>query len=239
MPKIVEYPRASLANSLELAEAVSSLGGSSTVPMAAERLNRKQGGAFTALISAATKYGLISSKGGRLTAQETFRNYKLAYNENEKKAALRTALLAPPMFAAVYRRFEGSVLPVEHFEKLLIREFDVPEDQASKVSSYFLEGLEQAGLIETGNKLIPLNDSDDLNADADPVADRETSEVLGQSGTSARPQPGQHKSNEFAVTFKGPGLDSTIVIVEEEDLEIVQVMLKKVRKALLSRSSDQ
>jgi hypothetical protein len=163
----------------------------------------------------------------------------LAYNENEKKAALRTALLSPPMFAAVYRRFEGSVLPVEHFEKLLIREFDVPEDQASKVSSYFLEGLEQAGLIETGNKLISLNDSGDLDTDEDSVADGETSEAIGQPGTNARPPAGQYKANEFAVTFKGPGLDSTIVIAEEEDLEIVQVMLKKVKKALLSRNGDQ
>lgn len=240
MPKIVDYPRASLANSLELADAVSSLGGSSTVAMAAERLNRKQGGAFKALVSAATKYGLISSKGGRLTVQEAYRSYKLAYDDTERRNALRTALLSPPMFEAIYRRFEGNALPVEHFEKLLIREFGVPEDQASKVSNYFLEGAEQAGLLEAGNKLVAVDGAGDLNGPA--VESEESgSEEDGSPGSGAQfaSRVAPTMPNDFSIVFKGPGLNSTIVVAEEEDLEIVEVMLKKVRKALIARKGEQ
>jgi len=238
MPKIVDYPRASLLNSIELADAVSSLGGSSTGSMAAERLNRKEGGAFTALMSAAVKYGLVSSKSGRLTVQQIYRDYKLAYNDAEKRNALRTALLSPPMFLAIYKRFEGKPLPVEHFEKLLIREFDVPQDQASKVSAYFLEGADQAGMIEAGNVLAIMAAPIDLGVPDGSSADEDASQA------ALTPNPATAKTDllgpaDYAITFKGPGLNSTIVVAEEEDLLIVEAMLKKVKKALAARLEDQ
>jgi len=235
MPKIVDYPRASLLNSIELADAVSSLGGSSTASMAAERLNRREGGAFTALISAATKYGLISSKSGRLTVQQVYRDYKLAYDDVEKRNALRTALLSPPMFLAIYKRFAGKSLPVEHFEKLLIREFDVPEEQASKVSMYFLEGADQAGIIEAGNVLATKASSSDLTElqDSSPTGNDESQVAPASSPAAAKVEP--LGSTDYAITFRGPGLNSTIVIAEEEDLLIVEAMLKKVKKALEQR----
>ncbi|WP_159082232.1 hypothetical protein [Rhodanobacter thiooxydans] len=238
MPKIVDYPRASLLNSIELADAVSSLGGSSTALMAAERLNRKEGGAFTALISAATKYGLISSKGGRLAVQQVYRDYKLAYNDVEKRNALRAALLSPPMFLAIYKRFEGKPLPVEHFGKLLIREFDVPQDQASKVSAYFLEGADQAGIIEAGNVLATMTSSSDLAEPESSSADDDESQVaVSPNPVAAKVEP--LGPTDYAITFKGPGLNSTIVVAEEEDLLIVEAMLKKVKKVLVQRLDEQ
>lgn len=238
MPKIVEYPRASLANSLELAEAVSSLGGSCTAAMAAERLNRKQGGAFSALISAACKYGLLTSKGGKLTVQETFRDYKLAYNDIERRNALRAALLSPPMFQEIYERFESNTLPVEHFDKLLIREFDVPEDQASKVSNYFLEGLEQAELIKEGNQLVVLNGGPTEDEKENPTPEYSDSTSGRESPGPVQPKGTATSHSEYAITFRGPGLNSTISVEEEEDLLIVEAMLKKVKKALQARQSE-
>ena len=41
------------------------------------------------------------------------------------------------------------------------------------------------------------------------------------------------EEKEFSVKIQGPGINSTLVIREEEDLDIVEVMLKKVRKKLL------
>jgi len=241
VPKVIDYPRASLLNSIELADAVSSLGGSSTGSMAAERLNRKEGGAFTALVSAATKYGLISSKSGKLTVQQVYRDYKLAYNDAEKRSALRAALLSPPMFLAIYERFEGKPLPVEHFEKLLIREFDVPQEQASKVSTYFLEGADQAGLIEAGNVLAAIASPSDV-AGSEPsggLADDDESRGAPLPPSQAVAKTDPLGPIDYAITFKGPGLNSTIVVAEEEDLLIVEAMLKKVKKALTARLDDQ
>jgi hypothetical protein len=239
MPKIVDYPRATLSNSLELAEAVSSLGGSCTAEMAAERMNRKTSGAFSALVSSAIKYGWLASKSGKLGVQQAFRDYKLAYNEDEKLSALRTALLSPPLFRAIYERFKGRPLPVEHFEKLLIREFEVPNDQASRISMYFMDGASQAGMLGSGNVLIEANvaagnaEAEDLEVNSLAPINRAES-----SDGSAAPLTSEDRlgANDFSITFRGPGLNSTVLIVEEEDLLIVEAMLRKVKKALLSNN---
>ena len=57
----IDYPRAPLDRAFALAEAVDKMGGEATAEIAAESMGNKVGGAFTALIGAAVKYGLISN----------------------------------------------------------------------------------------------------------------------------------------------------------------------------------
>lgn len=58
MPKVLEYPRASLKASLELSKAIADLGGSAKVETVADKMGLKVGGSFQALMGAAKKYGL-------------------------------------------------------------------------------------------------------------------------------------------------------------------------------------
>lgn len=239
MPKIVDYPRASLKNSLELADAVDSMGGSCTSQMAAERSGKKISGAFSALVGAAVKYGLIESKDSRLSVTPTYRSIKLAYTESERQVQLKKALLNAPLFQSVAERFDGKALPVEHFEKLLIREFGVPDELASRVSMYFLDGLKQAGALGEDNFL---RISEEPNQAGRP--DREsdsTSESTLVTATENGNDQGRSTAqeifgNEYSVAFRGPGLNSTIVVSDEEDLLIVDAMLRKIRKALEART---
>lgn len=239
MAKIVDYPRASLANSLQLAEAVSSLGGSCSIDMAADKLGKKVSGAFAALISASVKYGLIASKEGRLSVQELYRSIKLAYTDEEKRGFVATALLSPPLFRAIVERFDGRALPVEHFEKLLIREFGVPADLASRISQYFLQGAKEAGILSASGQVSRASAEGEQPLDADDgdagegEADTHGSEDLSVA-TRARVDA---SIDEFSISFRGPGLNSTIVVRGEEDLLIVSAMLKKVSKALEIKSS--
>jgi hypothetical protein len=233
MAKIVDYPRASLESGMQLAEAIASLGGNSSVEMAADKMNRKVSGAFAAVVSAAVKYGLISSKDGRLTVQPLFRSIKLAYTEDEKRKFISQALLSPPLFKAIADRFEGHALPTDHFEKLLIREFDVPQDIASRIAQYFVQGCRQAGLLG-GNGVLSTKNTGVEQSNAVPELEieneptEEPQRAIEKELSSAQKSP----MNEFSICFRGPGLDSTILIREEEDLMIVGAMLKKVEKAL-------
>lgn len=241
MAKIVDYPRASLENSLQLAEAVSSLGGSCSVEMAADKMDRKVSGAFNALVSAAVKYGLIASKDGKLSVQPLYRSIKLAYSDTEKRGFLGEALLSPPLFRAIVDRFEGQVLPTEHFEKLLVREFSVPDDLASRIAQYFLQGAKQAGLVSGAGVISRAGIEADqpageINSDLD-EGDR------GAGGSQPRQSADQQQpdisSKEYSISFKGPGLNSTIVVREQEDLLIVDAMLKKVSKALRGKEGGE
>lgn len=255
MPKQIDYPRASLKNCLALAEAVNDLGGECSTALAGDKLNKQHtSGAFKGLVGAAVKYSLVTNKAGQLKVTQLFRDIALAYDEEEGNQARKKAFLAPPLFKAIYDRFQSKPLPVAHFEKLLIREFGVPDQFASRVEGYFLEGAKQCGMLAEGNVLAASNpstadeviengrngDENEHSTPTDPPVALPSTTLATPSTQAANNQPSldHHRHSEpeldgrFTVRIKGPGMDSLIVINEEEDLLIVKAMLKKVEKRL-------
>ncbi len=241
MPKIIDYPRASLKSALELAKAVEDLGGECSSEMAAERLNRKVSGAFKALVSAAIKFGLVVNKSQKLSTATLYKSYKLAYTPEESSEKLRQVLLSPVLFRSIYNRFVGKEIPITHFEKLLIREFEVPDDWASRIASYFIDGAKQSGLLGENNQLIDFA-SDDSSTGEERV---NTQTANSQDANTQTSQPSHSSPQEkddnviahqkvYVVRVIGPGINSTIEVHEPEDMLIVQAMLKKVEKGLQS-----
>lgn len=239
MAKQIDYPRASLKNSLELAHAIDDLGGKCSTEMAAEKLNKKVSGAFQALIGSAVRYGLITSKKGQLEISSLFRDYKLAYSKEEADAALTLAFLTPPLFKNIFDRFEGRELPVSHFEKLLIREFHVPDQISSRVSKYFLDGAKQCALLGADNQLKAgttsgSDTSEDCEDDIDNSVDGDTLDNGEIALNIEKNQDFIKEGGKFSVRIKGPGMDSLILVNEEEDLLIIKAMLKKVEKKFIA-----
>lgn len=237
MPKKIDYPRGSFKNSLQLAQAVHELGGECAIDLAADKLDKKVSGAFRALVGASNKYGLILSKQGRITTSSLYRDYKLAYTEEEAHRYLTQAFLNPEIFQAVYNRFLGSKLPVDHFEKLLIREFDVPENVSSRVSKYFLDGAKQCGLLTPENMLTDSNhdNEDSLNfsdapSNGDSSIDKNNQQYVDPVDNEINTNVG--RLEEFSVRIYGPGIDSSVVIKDDADLMIVDAMLAKVRNQI-------
>lgn len=242
MPKSIDYPRASLKNCIALCDAVNELGGSCSAALAADKLNKAHSsGAYSALVGSAVKYGLLNNKKGQLEVTQLYRDIKLSYDENEMRKATQRAFLTPPLFAGIYGRFDNKTLPVSHFEKMLIREFDVPDNFASRLANYFLEGAKQSGLLGEGNLLSRGdNSADDIIENGDNTG----GEYQAKVSTGEKEVPGAklgpltdlmhpvEEDGKFSVRIKGPGMDSLIVVNEEEDLYIVKAMLKKVEKRL-------
>ncbi len=221
MPKILDYPRDSLFRSLELAEAADSLGGSATIDLCAEKLGRKNSGAFAALVGAAGKYGFVEVSKSRISTTDLFTRYKHAYDEAEKKGVLAEAINNVPVFAQLIERFEGKTVPEDILEKMLVREFRVSTREASKVANYFLEAIGAAGVLN-GASDIPNREASDDHVE-EPAGDIKPP----KSRLSSEPEDG-----DFRVTIVGPGFHSEIKIVDEDDLAIVEAMLSKVRRKL-------
>lgn len=235
MPKIIDYPRASLKSAIELANAVDELGGSCSTAMAAERTGRKVSGAFHALTSSTAKYGLIESKSQKLSVTQLYREYKLSYTDDEKKQKLRTAVLSVSLFGAIYERFAGKELPLAHFDRLLIREFSVPDELGARVAAYFLEAAKEAGMLDDSNKLVAVNSSS-LELENDSKLEKEAIQQVEDvsTGQNSIEIESLAKPKNYFIRIIGPGMDSNIEVNEIDDLEIVEVMLKKVKKALES-----
>ena len=227
MPRRVEYPRRSLSDALKLAETVSRLGGKCSVETCADSMKKKVSGSFGALVSAAVKYGFLTSKSGQLAVTEQFDRYRLAYDEEEKRELLRQAFLNVPLFSQVFTRFQKNGELPDILTKVLIREFDVNENLASAIRKYFISGATESGLLSEDGKFV---ESDVAERDG------EQTSVHDEAGHQEHaPQPiatSVAAAGEFSITIAGPGLNSTLVIREPEDLLIVDAMLKKVERKL-------
>lgn len=243
MPKKIDYPHAPIDRSIELAEAVYSLGRTSSMDMCAEQMGLKVGGGFKSIVSAATKFGLITKIRGQLSTTALFESYHLGYSTEEKSQILRDAFLNVPLFLEIYERFKDQELPVKIFDKLLIREFKVNQLDASRVAKYFISGAKVTELLNSDNTFHALNQAThnlEHNNDSNSNSPEQNNEPDIQTETSSNNTQSSPKeavsSDEFSVQISGPGINSTIIIREDEDLDIVEVMLKKVRKKLLEPS---
>lgn len=228
MPKIIEYPRASLKASLDLARAVSDLGGSAKTETTAESMKLKVSGAFAALIGAAGKYGLVESSRGQLTITGLYREYKHAYDDNEAAAVLKRAFLNVPLFQKVYDRFKGVKLPVDILGRMFIREFEVDEGMASRVAGYLLDSAKMAKIIGDDNVFIISHDEKMITMEShtSPECDTEMEEKSATDSQVAKP------ASEYTIHFRGPGIDSNISVSDEDDMLIVQATLNKIKKFL-------
>lgn len=236
MPKVIDYPAASFAKAMELANAVEYLGGTCTIRSCADRLGKKVSGGFGMLISAAIKYSLVTRKGEELKNTPLYRSIKLAYNETERTENLRYSFLSPRLFSNLYERFKGRELPITMLPKLLIREFNVDEDSGSRISGYFVDGLRSLSLLD-GNRLIDIVNDQNAVMEAD-VSESKPGLILDQEGTmvpAIAPQTQEIPSlnnSIYTIHLKGPGMDSKITISEEDDFLILDAMIKKIKRKM-------
>jgi hypothetical protein len=239
MPKMLDYPKSSFKNSIQMAEAITSLGGKCDRETCANQMGLKFSGAFSKRIGAALKFNLITSGKGELAVSELYKSIKTAYNEDEEREFMIKAFLSPSVFRELYNRFKGQEIPVKILDKLLIREYEVAEGIASAVAKHFREGSLFTGLLDASNKLLP-----EVKEHEEILEDEEVNKPIGNPNNAHSTQkPTQNKSfidqfstdrqlNEYIVHITGPGIDSRLMIKEEEDLFIVEAMLKKVKGKL-------
>lgn len=231
MPKVNDYPQASFEKCLELADAVESLGGSSSNEVVAHKLGKQPtSGGFSIIIGSTSKFGLVENRKGNLSVTERYKEIKLAYTPEEKSKLLAESFLLPPVFKSLFEKFKGRELPLAFLPKMLIREFNVEEAAASRVSGYFVEGVKQLGLIDDSGCLQEISPSLQIEEN-----------VLEPSNAKTDTAPVKplfpKDSSKFSVSFLGPELNHSFAIKDEEDFEMIEVLLRKIKRALKAADS--
>jgi hypothetical protein len=247
MPKILEYPRSSFKNALEIAETVYSLGEKCDEETCASKLGKKISGAFSKKISASVKHDLITTNKGMLETTELFKSINNAYNDEERKNFLTQAFFKIPTYERMFKRFKGKELPIDILDKLLIREYQVQESTASVIAKYLVEGLKYLNLLSADNKVIKLvqdPESSDEFVDEKPLNnDTENDLPIPDSNISANTSsaPNQLQNNDklnltnknsFQIKITGPGINTSIEICSEDDLFILDAILTKIKKSV-------
>jgi hypothetical protein len=240
MPKNLNYPLASFQKAYALSEAVDALGGSCTVENCALKMQRKISGGFMVIVSSAQKFDLVSFEKGIITISEEFKLIKHSYTNTERMALLRKAFLAPQVFSILYDRFKGKELPANMLDKILIREFSVEENTAGRVAGYFVEGLKTYGLLNGANIVEETKEENEVQDEVEVVP--ENKPTIAEKEIVKDPVPEKVnasftglKTEFYELQLSGPGIQSTFTLEDEEDLAIVEAILKKIRKVLKER----
>lgn len=228
MPKKIDYPRASFKACLDLAGAVENLGGSCDMGTCAAKLNRKPSGAFHALIGAATKFGLITRKQGKLYVSDMYNKMKLSYTEEERKKFLQDFFLSVPAFEDIYSKYNNVKLPIEILDKALVKEFGVDKKLSGRVAKYFIDGAREIGLLNSDNtfnkiysNIIENGIKKELATNNHSIKSKKLIVEEDYSGLDL-----------FVVHIYGKGMNSKIEVNEIEDLSIVTAMINKIKKNL-------
>ncbi|QHS54825.1 hypothetical protein GWR56_04415 [Mucilaginibacter sp. 14171R-50] len=231
MPRVVDYPRVTLKNAYELASSIDLLGGRCSVQSAADGMKLKVSGSFNALVSATSKYGLIDIKSGQLSTTPLYRNIKLAYDDNEKIEFERQAFFSMVLFNKLYETFKGKPLPVTMLSKFLVRELNVEENIATRVKNIFIEGLKQIKLLDSDNNVIEIKPAEEEEqSNIEVMAVNNSAEEYSQNKISNSKIIEIQDSNEFSFHIVGPGINTKITIVEEEDFDILNAVIRKIKK---------
>jgi hypothetical protein len=240
MPKIKNYPDASLEKCLELADAVESLGGECLSATVAEKLNRTESGGYGMVVSSTVKYGLITNNRGNLKITELFKKIIHAYSDDEALTFKREAFLKPEVFNLTYERFKGKKLDTNLLSKIFIREYEVDSKNAQKVAGYFIKGLKSLNLLDQQDNLLNINldnITENGSKEIDIVDDNSVEEVKVEEVKSSDVtivQRAFSTEDEYIIHIKGPTIDSKLVIKDEDDFVILSSYINKIKKAILN-----
>lgn len=232
MPKLIDYPRKSFKQSLDVAEAVDHLGGTCTAPSCADKMGMQPSGHFYAIVGSAVKHNLIEAQKGNLTTTDVYKTMKHAYGENEKHKLKVSAFLSPALYLKVYERFKGKLLPIDMLGKMFIREFGVEESIAPKIAGYFIEGADACGILING--VLIDEETSVKSTSVENTAKEESKKVGDEMNEPFNGLSNMKESNDgtFTVHIVGAGLNSKLILAEAEDFIILEAMISKLKKKI-------
>ena len=101
-------------------------------------------------ISSAIKYGLLERPAkGRVKPTDLTRRIVRPQKPNDKRDAIREAVLKAPVISDAYEHYRGENLPDLTFLKNTARDtFHLPEDKAEEFVTVFIDALKDAELLE-------------------------------------------------------------------------------------------
>ncbi len=257
MAKKIDFPSASLKKSEALAGTVSKLGGSCTIELCAKAMGNKmkQGtisGGFNMVISGAIKFGMILRNGDKLSITDTYKDYELAYSDEEKLEVKRRMFLNPPMFSEIIKRFEGKQLPINILDKMLIKEYNVHQYLASRVAKYFVNGaLATETMASDGYLHSPSNNLEDDNtletdsATPDLNGIEKTAEVANVENNYSSTSTISEKivedfSTEYVgkLSYDGRDFKFESIINDLDDFTVATEFLKKKIEKIIKNKND-
>jgi hypothetical protein len=223
---VAKFPRHTVEQALRIPEAIlqQNAGNPATAAEAVVFAGGKISGSWRLEISSAKKYGFLRSDGPQLVVEERARKAISPQAENDRRDALRDAVISAPDLAEVYKFYRGEALPDEPFlANALSDRFNIPADKVPEFLDVFLKSLRSAELLDESGTQVRLVD-----------AGRDTSTSSVGDGASAAKKPARAGTDQtcfvvqpFAAPLGGyyeliykPAIEQAGLVAVRADAEI-------------------
>ena len=171
-------------------------------------------GASSAKVAACVHFGLLTREGNVYKLADLANQIFIYLTEDEKQAAIRTAVQRPTLYAKLIGDFNGKALP-KMLDNILVRNHGITERVAKDAASAFVKSAEFAGILSNG--VLSLNRTDETivaEEDRGGSVISETMQDQREQGFAHPPvqslaTPQQQPAGSLPV--KIPGTDVTIV----------------------------
>jgi hypothetical protein len=150
----IKFPYMDIRDATTVAKTLKSkFGTSCTLDQMAAALEQSQSsGAFRTRLSSAAIFGVIVSKAGKVTLTDL--GHRVA-DDHTRAAALVDAFRAVPLYARIYKEYQGRSLPGDAGLEKQMEELGVVAKQTDRARQVFTRSADQAGLFWSGkDKLV-------------------------------------------------------------------------------------
>lgn len=162
-PTLAKFPRHTVEQALRIPEAIMQQNaGNPATPQEAVSYSggTTVSGRWNVEISSAKKYGFLKSEGAKLVVEKRARKAISPQSENDRRDALRDAVLSAPDLSEVYKYYRGEALPDEPFlANALTDRFSIPADQVPEFLEIFMKSLGSADLLDESGAQVRLLDA--------------------------------------------------------------------------------
>jgi hypothetical protein len=189
-------------------------------------------GAAATVLATLKMFGLLEKASGRkYRVTEDLKRFKYTPNGSEKHSIAQDWFRQPRLFASIIEKHQGKRPSDAAFRYELIQEYGFNETAANRFIKLFRESSEFVeSLASDAEHATDAPDDDEAHTGAIIDAPDAATEATSSS-VAADP-------DQYSIHIKGPGIDSTVLALEEADLLIVEAMLNKVRKKLKEAESN-
>lgn len=196
--------------------------------------NARNGQAATVL-GTLRMYGMILKAPHRKDLiSEDIKKFKYTPYDEEKHQLADKWLKSPKLFASVLTKYPDNLPSDPALRYELIQEFNFTEEAANKFIKVLKESIEYTQSFAASAQSREVDDLDDFEEVEDEGEIEETPKPANTASGSPTIAPISLSEDSFSVQITGPGINSVIEIKEEEDLMIVEAMLKKVGKKVFA-----
>ncbi len=239
----LKFPVYGLADSVIAAKAIHDKGGgAATNDHLAAFLGYKsaKNGAFVNRVASAKLFGLIEGPPSRLVITGRAQKILMPVNAGDPRQALIDAFLSVPLYAAIYREYQGKELPPEFGMKNALRTmFGVVPGRIDEAHRAFMTSADTAGFFEVrGSKtqlIMPMVQSGPPKPKPAPGDEaEETEESLSETGGGGggTPPRGPRTTDEL----RGEYIAALIGLLRDKGAqgEINDALMERIEKLLAS-----